>query len=155
MNGMSQYILTLTAAAILLAILRSLAGEGTTGAVIKLLGGVFMALTVISPVLELELPDVEQWISVYAADGRAAAAEGEALADQTWQTIIKERTAAYILDKAALYHTVPSVEIELDDGGAPVCVTLTGPVSPYAREKLAGIIETELGIGREAQQWIS
>lgn len=155
MNGVSGYILTVTAASILAAILRTLAGEGSMGKLVQLLAGVFVALTVISPLMHLELPDPARWLEDYAADGTAAAAAGENMARNASRAIITEQAEAYIVDKAALYRANLDAAVELDEDGAPVSVTLTGNVAPYARARLSQIIETDLGIGEEAQRWLS
>lgn len=154
MNDAAQYILSVTAAAVLTAIVHVLAGSGTMGALVKLLGGLFMALTVLSPLVRLELPDLGDWLAVYAADGEDAAAAGEAMAKEASNAIIKEELEAYIMDKAALYGASLEVEVSLDEGGIPVSVTLTGAVSPYARTRLTQTIREDLGVGEEAQQWI-
>ena len=153
MSGVASYILSVTAAAIVTAILLSLAGHGSMAGPVKLLAGVFMTLTVVSPVLKLELPDPAAWLSDYTASAQAAAAMGEELADDAAHSFIKSRTEAYILDKAALYGAALEADVTLDDEGIPVCVTLTGSVSPYARTGLAKIIQEDLGIGEEAQLW--
>ena len=152
---MTQYIVTVTAAAALVSILLKLAGPGTMGAIIRLTAGVFMALTVLGPVWKLELPDVSQWIAVSAAEGQAAAAEGEKMGRDTQQAIIKQRMEAYILDKAEAYDAVLEVEVTLDGDGLPASVVLTGPVDPYTKACLTRIIASELGMEKEVQQWIS
>lgn len=155
MNGVSGYILTVTAAAMLAAILRSLTGEGSMGRLVQLLAGVFMALTVISPLMHLELPDPARWLEEYAADGTAAAAVGKNMALDASRAIISEQLESYIVDKAALYRADLAAAVELNEDGTPVSVALTGDVSPYAKSRISCIIETDLGIGEEAQQWIS
>lgn len=152
---MKQYILTVVAAAILVSILQSLAGQGAMGSMVKLIGGIFMALTVISPLVKMELPDPVQWFSVLSAEGASAAAEGNAMANDATRSIIKTQVEAYILDKAASYDASLSVETVLDETGVPVMVTLTGAISPYAKARMARMLEDDLGLGKEAQQWIS
>lgn len=151
---MTGYICTVTAAALVVAILTALSGSGTMGALVKLVAGVFMALTVVSPLLKLELPDPQAWMSGFEIDGEAAAASGQALADEAYQAIIKQRTEAYILDKAARYGADLEVEVTLDDQGIPVAVTLHGNVSPAARAALTKELALDLGLGEEVQQWI-
>lgn len=154
MSEVARYILAVTAAAMAVAILESLAGRGTMGAVVKLIGGVFMALTILSPVLKLELPDPQAWFSQFSQDGTAAAAAGKEMADDASRDIITRQVEAYILDKAALWDASLDVEVTLDEDGRPACVTLTGDVSPYAKARLRETLESDLGLGEEAQQWI-
>lgn len=152
---MKAYILTVTAGAVLVSIVQKLAGKGTMGSLVRLIAGVFMALTVMAPVVKLELPDPAQWLAGLSADGQAAAAVGEKQGKDAAAAIITERTQAYILDKAADYDASLTVRVTLDEAGYPASVTLTGPVSPYARASLERIIASDLGIGEENQQWIS
>lgn len=155
MNALVQYMLMVISAAIVAGVLLRISGQGTMGALVKLLCGLFMALTMISPVLKLELPDVEGWFADYHAQGHAAAAAGADMAKDSVHTIIKDRAQAYILDKAALYDASLDVQVTLDDAGIPVGVTVRGMISPDAKAALIKIIETDLSIGKEDQRWIS
>lgn len=147
---MRAYILTVVSAAILVSVLRSLTKEP----LVRLVTGVFMALTVASPLVKLELPDVGAWMAAISADGEDAAAEGQQMAKEAERAIIKARVEAYILDKAAGYDAPLAVEVTVGEDAMPVSVTLTGPVSPYAKARLAQMMAQELGLGEEAQTWI-
>lgn len=155
MNPVSRYILSVTAAAMIAAVLQSLAGKGSTGQLVKLLVGVFMAMTVMALLVELEIPDLQGWYSDFSAEGTAAAAMGEKMAEDTSGAIIKERLEAYILDKAAMYQADVTADVTLDETGVPVSVSLTGQLSPYAKGRLTQMIASDLGVGEEALQWIS
>lgn len=155
MSDWMEYIVTITAAALLVSVLRSLAGDGSMGKLVKLIAGIFMALTILSPVRKLKLPDVNTWMSSFASDGREAAARGQQLGREERETFIKAQTEAYILDKAAGYGAALEVQVTLDDAGIPASVTLTGAVSPYAKACLMRLIASDLGMEQEVQQWIS
>lgn len=155
MNALVQYMLMVISAAIVAGIILRLSGQGTMGTIVKLLCGLFMALTMISPILELELPDVEGWFANYGAQGHAAADAGAEMAQDSVHAIIKDRVRAYILDKAALYDASLDVQVTLDDAGVPSGVTVRGMISPGAKAALIKIIETDLNIGKEDQRWIS
>lgn len=152
MNGLAQYILTVVAAAMLVGILQSLAGQGTMGTITKLLGGVFLALTMLSPVLTLEIPDPAEWFSDVVMDGESMAAEGMAMAADAKEDIIRSQVEAYILDKAG---ADLAVAVELDAAGVPCGVTLTGDISPRTKAQLSRMLAEDLGLGEEVQQWYS
>lgn len=152
MNGLAQYILTVTAAAMLVGILQSLAGQGSMGTLTKLLGGVFLALTILSPVLRLEIPDPAEWFADFTLDGESLVAEGSAMAADAKADIIRSQLEAYILDKAG---ADLAVAVELDEMGIPCGVTLTGDVSPHTKAQLSRMLEDDLGLGEEVQQWYS
>ena len=152
MNGLTQYILTVVTAAMLVGILQSLTGQGTMGTLTKLLGGVFLALTMLSPVLKLEIPDLAEWFSDVVMDGESLAAEGEAMAADAKEDIIRSQVEAYILDKAGVDL---AVSVELDAAGVPCGVTLTGDISPHTKNQLSRMLAEDLGLGEEVQQWYS
>ena len=152
MSGIGSYILLVTAAALLVSILRKLTGSGGMGELVKLLGGVFLAVTVLSPLVKLELPELS-WLDDFSEEGQAAARDGEALARDYSAAIISRELEAYILDKAAILGAELTAAVKLDDEGMPVSVILSGEISPGNRAALARIIEQELGLGEEAQIW--
>lgn len=155
MSGVARYILRLSAAAVLTAVAQSFPLEGSMRGLVKLVSGVFMAMTLISPLLTLRLPDMDGWLSSFDGESSAVVSSGEEMAREAMDTIIKERTEAYILDKAAALDAVVTVRVRTDSEGIPVSVTLRGDVSGEVKAQLSRIITSELGIGKEAQQWIS
>ena len=155
MSQLSQYILSVTGAAMLTAVLGSLAGQGSMGTLVKLLAGVFLALTILAPVVTLELPDPAGWLSQWKADGAVISDAGVAMAEDVAADIITNRVEAYIQDKAAQYQASITAAVTLDQENVPVSVVMTGEISPYARNRLTEILEQDLGIGKEAQRWQS
>lgn len=153
MSGIASYILTVTAAAMLAAIIRQLAGGGALGTLVKYLAGLFVAITVLSPLIKLDLPDISKWLSDFKYTGQEAAAAGENMAQDARRELIKEELEAYILDKAAACGVSAEVEIVLDDAHLPVSAVIRGEIPREAQEELAQMMESELGIRREAQRW--
>ena len=129
--------------------------KGTQGAVAKLLTGIFLALTVISPLAKVELNRLADIVLDHRQSGLAAAAAGEEMTRQALAESIKSRSEAYILDKAAALEVSLTVEVEVTDEDIPVpCqIRLSGQVSPYAKNRLSGIITEDLGIEKERQIW--
>ena len=150
---MTGYILSVTCAAALAAILRAIAGEGTMGKLTKLLSGLFLAVTVLSPLVKLEIPDPARWLEDYMEEGEAAAQAGEAMAKEYSQAIISAELEAYILDKAAALGCAVTAEVRLDDGGLPASLTLSGSISTADKAELSRMLARELGIGEEAVIW--
>lgn len=124
------------------------------GKLIKLLTGLFLAVTVLSPLVHLEIPDPTRWLEDYRIDGDEAAQAGEMMAKEYSEAIISAELEAYILDKAAALGSALTVEVRLDDNGLPASVTMSGSVSPGERAELSRMITEELGVGKEAQIWI-
>ena len=157
MEALRQYILSVAAAAILCAVMRDiLPAKGTTGSLLKLISGIFLTFVVISPVKDIRIPDLYAYITTFSAQGDTFSAQGEDLSADAMASIIKDRTEAYILDKAGSLSGALTVEVSLTDDPIPVpaAVQITGTVSPYVRSALETMIERELGIAKEDQIWI-
>lgn len=156
MDALREYIFSVTAAAILCACVRSIAGEkGAAARVVKLICGLFLAFTVIRPVARIQLSDFAVFTSEIQLEAAAAATMGEDYAAESLEEIIKQQVRTYILDKAQALGAQVEVAVTLSDGPQPVpdSVTIIGPVAPYARSQLQKILEEDLGIPKEAQQW--
>lgn len=156
MEGIKAYLISVTAASLIHGIINTLVGKkGTTSTVIKLLAGLFLALTVIRPVVHLSIPELSGYIGSINTDAQLAVSQGEIMASEELAVIIKAQVEAYILDKAASLGVDMEVEVILSDGMPPLPagVVLKGAVSPYAKSQLSRFIEEELGIPKGAQQW--
>lgn len=157
MQALGKYIVSVTAAAMVVAILQSLFDKkGTTSALLRLIGGLFLCFTVISPLVTTGFDALLELPQDYVRQGSVAAFEGEQIAREQLRDIIKDRCRTYILDKATAYRLTLDVEVELsqDDVPVPVAVRLHGAASPYAKQALQQWLEQELGIRKENQTWI-
>ncbi len=121
----------------------------------RLMLGLFLALTVLSPWTRLSLQQWESMTDELYSEAQSAAQAGKLQSSETLGAIIKEKCEAYILDKARLLHLDIAVQVQL--GGetvpSPTGVVITGGASPYARQRLQAMIQEELGIPKENQQW--
>lgn len=156
MEGVRQYLIGITAAALVCGIAVRLVHKGLVGAVVKLMAGVFMALAVAAPLVNIKLDDLTKMTLDIHADAEALTAEGENSAREAIAQIISGETAAYILDKAeALGASVTvTVYVSSDAYPVPTHVRLEGSVSPYARLELNEYISANLGIEAEEIEWI-
>lgn len=156
MDALRQYLLSITAAAIISAVVNSFAGKkGSHGALIKMLSGLFAALVVIAPLLKLEIEEFGDLSGDLMEDAQSTAAMGESAALSSVRQIITDKTSAYILDKANSMGLDINVEVILDDTNPPkpCFVIISGGVSPYAKEILGEYIADNLAIPKEDQQW--
>lgn len=157
MAGLSRYLLRVVAAAIVVAVLTGILDKkGSMGTLIRLAGALIMTFTIVQPLTNFDWAHLTAFAESFSADGEAAAAQGEFLADEEYRSIITAQLEAYILDKAESYQAELSVEVTLspEDPPVPVSVRLRGAVSPYAKRMISSIIDEQLGIGVENQQWI-
>ena len=157
MESLGNYILSVTSAAILLAVLLTLLSKnGSTSSLLRLIGGLFLTFTLVVPLTDLKLDDIFDSFLNISSDGNSIAAYGQECYQTELASIIKQRCEAYILDKAQSLGAELTVEVTVsqDDMPVPLGATMRGSISPYARSQLASVISDQLGIPKEDQQWI-
>lgn len=122
---------------------------------LQLVGGLFLIFTVITPLADLDYSHFfnSQWN--YAEQGNRIVTEGELIAQEQLNDIIKQRCEAYILDKAMTYQTPLHIEVSLNQGDIPTpsTVRLEGNVSPYVKSTMQQWLQNEIGIPKENQLW--
>lgn len=157
MSGISTYLLSITAAAIMCAVIRQIAGhKSTTEKIIKIITGVFMSVTLVAPLIDFNIGEVEEYFSEFKTISADAAEAGTEIANKEIAEIIKQQTEAYILDEAQRLGLEIDVEVKLSESkpAVPSFVVLKGTVSPYQKHNLGQHISDYLGISQENQQWI-
>lgn len=156
MNAIRDYILSLLCVSIVCALLRCLIDEkSSSGKIIKMLCGIILAVTAISPLIQVKISDLDYYFENISIQSKILIQKGEDSSSREMAAIISEKTEAYILEKASVYDCSLNIDVILtkDAIPQPVAVDITGTVSPYVRSKLMQIIETDLGIPKESQQW--
>lgn len=155
-DGVKGYLLSVFAAAIICAIATRLMGDkGTHAVMTKLITGLALTFTVISPLAQVRLDRIPDWSSNYAEAGSKASEEGQRITREALSAGIKTRTETYILDKATALDVELKVEVTLSDEDIPrpKSVRLSGNASPYAKMRLTAIIAEDIGIKKEQQIW--
>ena len=148
---MAGYVLTVIAAAMVLCIIRSIGGSGV---MLRLVGGVFLAVVLLQPLARWDFSDLSDYIEDFSVQGQKWAALGQEQSADVYRSVISSEVEAYILDKAKTYGAELTVEVTLDEHGIPREVRLYGGVSPSVRSRLSEMMEQELGIAKEHQKWI-
>lgn len=158
MDHIRSYLISVITAALICSIVSALPGKnGTLSAIRKTLCGIFMSVTLISPLTEFRLPDVQAYLDGFHGDAAEAVLLGQSMSQDTAAQLIKQQTAAYILDKAEELGASLEVSVTLCDAQpqVPCAVTISGMVSPYLKQQLTAMIEQDLQISREDQHWIN
>ena len=156
MESVGRYLMSVAAAAIICGILEKLYPKsGTAGTIIKMMCGVFMVLTAVSPWLKVSVYDFSAYAQSFSQQAYEASNLGLKAADEYRRTIISEKVTTYILDKAAQLDLQISVEVTLsdDERGIPCGLVISGAVPEEKKQKMQQILEEELGIGRADQIW--
>lgn len=154
---MGEYIIRVIAVALICGVITTLTDKkGAATSLIRMLCGIFLALTVLAPITNIRLLDFQSLTEDVSRDGAAAVAIGEEMAAEARRTFIKEQARTYILDKAALLQLELEVEVTLSQEYPykPESVQIRGSASPYGKTRLASAIEEGLGIRKEDQHWI-
>ena len=154
MDAVKEYLLSVTAAALICGIVSSLAGRNSsTSKLVKLLCGLFLASAVLKPLVDVRIDNIYDFADGLTLNGDLAVSQGEKMASEEMKRIIKQKTETYILDKAKALGLDIAVVVTLEDY-TPATVTITGDVSPYAKADLCASIAQELDIPPEEQIWI-
>lgn len=155
MDTLRQYMISIIVAAIICGCICAIPQKGLNKELLKQLCGIFMVLTMIRPVLGWELADFSDFIFLDQTDMLHAADKGEIEAYEDYIHIIKQETEAYILDKATALNASIDAQVTLESGKIPIPISvhLRGEISPYAKQQLERIIETDLNITKENQRW--
>lgn len=155
MSTVGSYLLAVSGAALLCGITDRFLSKKGAAAAARVLTSLFLVYTVLKPLNSWDgesLFDIELDFSAAAEE---ALAQGQMQAQKTIAELIKQETAAYILEKAQAYNADIQVTVEVSEESIPVPVgaRITGNISPYAKSQLQSILEQQLGISKENQQW--
>lgn len=156
MRSLAEYIISVSAAALLCGILNSMMLKGSAKEVLKLVSGLFLAFCVIRPVSDLRLPEITEIGESIREEASAAVTAGEKLAVNSARDSISEQLEAYILDKADSMGLSLDVEVILKQDGSflPETMTIEGRATKQQAEELLEEITDALGITREDIVWI-
>lgn len=155
---MKSYVLSIIIAAMICAAASALLPAKTSvGQITKMLSGILLIVTVTSPLVNISFRHITDYLNDLSVNADTYVADGSVAAQKQLDSIIKENTEAYILDKASLMGLQLAVEVALDENNhsIPCSITVTGTLSPYNKEVLSSYIENSLGIAKEKQIWIS
>lgn len=154
MQALGEYVISIGAAAFVIGILGSLMPKGPSKEILKLVCGLFLAFTVISPVSNIQIPELSDVAESWKAEGKEATLTGEEMAREEARQCITRELTAYILDKAAALGLTPEVQVTLhDETFHPTGITLTGEASPILRQRLSEILQNDLGLTQEDIIW--
>ena len=156
MEGVREYLLSVTAGAMVCALLTGLMGQkGSVSGLHRLICGLFLCFTVMAPIVKVKINDFSNLAEDLFSQGQQYVQDGlESTRDALRQIIIDE-ARSYIMDKAQSYGAEVTVQITLSDSEPPVPVScqIQGAVSPYVRQQLTLAVEAELGIPEENLTW--
>lgn len=156
MDIIRNYLLTITAAAIIYAIVMLLTDKKSIyHTMSKIICGMFMTIAVLSPILNIRIQDINWRSRGFFQEGQDIALNAqEDFRHELTEGIITQ-TQTYILTKADTLHANITAQVQLsEESSIPWSVKLSGEISPYGKQLLTQYISQDLGIPEERQIWI-
>ncbi len=158
MTGLLRdWLMGVTCAAMALALAEALVPAGTVKKVCRLAGGIALLLAAVSPAVRLDEGAVGEALAGYRAE---LGSYEQTLADSSdglYKTVIAQRTAAYIVDKAAEMGVSCQVEVTIGYDGnelpRPWEITARGTWTPGQLDALRQMLTEDLGVPAERQHF--
>lgn len=146
MGAVKDWLLSVTAAALIVALAQALVPEGAVKKIGALIGGMVLLTVLLRPVAALDLEELTRWTAAYVPTEDTEINQG----GQMMKSLIAQKTSAYIVDKGAALGLVceAEVRVETDESGWPVPweAEITGAFSREQRSALSQAVEEDLGI---------
>ena len=154
MDGVRQWLLGIVLTSLAGGLARQLAPQGREQAMVRLAGGLLLALAILRPLAGGDWEGLEVPAGGFSLQTEEQAEVYRKNQQEALSAIIAEKTEAYILDKAnqlGLACTV-RVTVAAGEGGIPLPVSaaVRGAYSPA----LAECMEEEVGIPAQKQIWL-
>lgn len=153
---MKAYLLRLTAAALLAAVVRRAAPQGGAGNAAKLGAGLLILLTALGPFGEVSLMEAARSVAVWTYGDALTTQRVDKAANTLMDGLISETAEAYILDKARQMGMDMTFQVTtaLREGyPVPWSLRCSGDCSEQQRQELSLWIAEELDIPEERQEW--
>ena len=157
MEFLRNWLIGITAAAIILALADILMPEGSVKRIGKFAGGLLLMLAILRPVLSLDYEVLAGSLANFRYEVQEYSMSLEIENERLKKIIIEDRTGAYIRDKAAELGISCTVAVQCrvheKEQLYPVSVTVYGEMTPEQNAKLIRIIEAEISIPPEMQYY--
>lgn len=156
MESIKTYLLSICGAAFICAVINGFWSKKSYGALGKLMTGLFLALSILQPLSKADIQIQNDYFLRFDHESQKAIQAGKEESISALCELIKENTAAYILQRAQSLHVQITVDVAVAQGDVPIpeMVYITGNIAPYAKQQLQEMIENDLGIPKENQIWI-
>jgi hypothetical protein len=153
---MRAYLIRLTAAAMLAALVRRLAPASGAGRAARLGAGLLILVTAFGPIAELDPLAAAQSLVQSGYSDLLSTQMVDLEANSLLEGLITDSAEAYILDKASAFGLTVSADVTCrveDTYPVPWSVRLEGSPTGQQKKALTEIIREDLGIPEERQEW--
>ncbi len=156
-EAVRQYLLSVVAMAMLAGVLLALVPKGAIHRSLSFLCGLAMILVAMGPLARVDVDALAQAMSRAKMQAEEAA-WGVTIDNTQWVAdIIKQDAEAYIWDRAEELDIRPkAVEVTVAVGGTypyPYSADITAVAAPTQQKQLERVLEAELAIPAERQEW--
>lgn len=153
-----SWVIGLTGMSLITAVVLTLTPKGKVRRIVTMVCGLGMVIALISPIMNFDYDSFALYMSDSTEELESYGAGLEETNERLTRSIIQERTAAYILDKAesiGVLDATFTVNTKMDDEGTwyPWEVTAEGTFTESQSSELVSYITGELGIPEERQYW--
>lgn len=151
-DTLRAWLLGLAAAALILTVLRALVPKGNIRTAARVTSGLVLLLVLLRPLTGLGSGTLQTDYDELTREINARIGDYQALHEEKLESIIEEKTAAYISEQAQQLGLTCRAEVRCALRGGtpqPAAVTLDIPCD----ERLSAVITQELGIPADEQNW--
>lgn len=152
MTILKNWLLGVIVACAVLSVCYAVLPKGKFRTIVRCSGGLVLLLVLIRPLVQTDWAELLHVWDNWQAELDLENEKYSERQNAELTTIIAEKTAAYIEEKAASLGVVCHAQIDCEQrDGVPFPTAVTVDI-PYDT-RLSELLETELGIGRESQHW--
>lgn len=153
---MRDYLIRLTAASVLAALIRRSAPDSGGGKAARFGAGLLVLITALSPLGNLDVPAAVAGIVQRGYGDVLTTVPVDRGANTLMEELIRDTSESYILDKAQTMGVELVVQVQTEQSSGypiPWAVVLEGKWSQESRALLSRWIEDSMGIPGERQEW--
>lgn len=156
MNAIRDYLFSVIGGALVCGVVLNLTPEGKFRQISKFLCGLFLTISLLHPLSEMDLSRIASTWQLPDASAEDISAMAQDYSRSLLSERIKREAEEYILDKATDLGVSITADIRLswDDIPIPTEVILSGSSDPTVKKQLETLIAQDLGIAKENQTWI-
>lgn len=151
-----NWLLSITGASMLLAVAEHIVQEGINRKIVRLAGGLVLTLLALNPLLRLDENTLGETAARFELEVQKGSEALELKQDFLYESIIEEKTEAYILDKAKKLGLDCHVSVSVAwNGDVPVphSASVRGNWTQQQKDELSQMMEAELGISKSLQRF--
>lgn len=159
MGVVRSWLLAVISVSLLCAVAGALMPQGAVKRVGKLVCGLVLLAAILSPLAELDVEAGQRWLDSCLDSASGRENELKETVNSQLKTIIEQKYAAYIVDKAAQLGLACSVRVECRETEEglylPVRTEAAGSWTASGQGQLIKIISEDLGVPAQSQIYIN